>query len=65
MPGCGQRQASVSCGNGTKSFGAADGAKQKKSPLSGRGNDLRFDLSNVFVVFFCVLLACPQGTTLI
>ena len=37
MPGCGQRQASVSCGNGTKSFGAADGAKQKKAHFQEGG----------------------------
>lgn len=52
----GLRQASVSCGNGTKSSGTADSTKQKK-PLSGRGNHLRFDMSNFCCFSVCFLRA--------
>ncbi|GHM57397.1 hypothetical protein ECZU51_60670 [Escherichia coli] len=42
MPGGGLRQASVSCGNGTKSSGAADSTKQKKKPPFRKGDSLAF-----------------------
>ena len=37
MPGGGLQQASVSCGNGTKSSGTADSTKQKKAPFQEGG----------------------------
>lgn len=66
MPGCGQRQASVSCGNGTKSSGAANSTKQKKPPFR-KGEWLAFWSEFCFFCCFFLCASCvpTRGTTLI